>query len=315
MKRRFKSKRAFKHLFIKFILIIIIIIISFLVTIKILTKVFLQNLTQEKYLNYIINDSFGKHKIDNFGGIGYLLKHTFGIKEINSQKVAKEEKSLLKENKPQENVLKKPNNTLPEVYIYNSHQVESYQSPFMDTFNIKNTVIIASYILQECLQNLGISSLVEENNVADILHANGWKYNASYKASRILLEDAKKKHPSLKFFIDLHRDSSKYKTTTIEMDGKKYARYMIVIGLKNSHYESNLVFATAIDEDIKKLYPMLSRGILKKKGKGANGLYNQDFSPYAILIEMGGQYNTIEEVNNTLKIIAPIIATHIKGAK
>jgi len=51
---------------------------------------------------------------------------------------------------------------------------------------------------------------------------------------------------------------------------------------------------------------------MKKSGKGVNGVYNQDFSPDAILIEVGGQYNNISEVNNTLKVLAKILANYIK---
>ena len=47
------------------------------------------------------------------------------------------------------------------------------------------------------------------------------------------------------------------------------------------------------------LYPGLSKGIYKKGGPGVNGVYNQDFSPYTILIEIGGYENTTNEVLNT----------------
>ena len=35
-------------------------------------------------------------------------------------------------------------------------------------------------------------------------------------------------------------------------------------------------------------YKGISRGIYRKKGKGVNGVYNQDFSSYCFLIEVGG---------------------------
>ena len=40
-------------------------------------------------------------------------------------------------------------------------------------------------------------------------------------------------------------------------------------------------------------------------------IYNQDFDPNTILIEVGGQYNYIEEVNNTLKIFADILYDYL----
>ena len=51
----------------------------------------------------------------------------------------------------------------------------------------------------------------------------------------------------------------------------------------------------------------MSRGIYLKEGVGVNGIYNQDFSPNTILIELGGQDNTIEEVTNTINILSKIL--------
>ena len=50
---------------------------------------------------------------------------------------------------------------------------------------------------------------------------------------------------------------------------------------------------------------------MEKKGVGVNGIYNQDFNKNIILIEVGGQYNYIEEVNNTLKIISQVIYEYL----
>ena len=300
-----------KFSMIKLLLLIIVIIGSFVFTFKLLLKKFIKNLDREEYIKYIINDSFGSYKFDNIVSIKYLLKDTFGIEDSKTTSVFKDNKEefdLETENGIKPNYIDKK----PILYIYNTHQGECYRKDFFDTFNIKNTVIVASYILQEYLKSYGIVSIVEENNVADILHANGWKYGASYIASRMLLENSLKENPSLKFFIDIHRDSSKYEKTMTIIDGKKYARYLFVVGLENPGYEANLLYATSLNNMITEKYPTLSRGIMKKKGPRVNGVYNQDVSKNSILIEVGGQYNTIDEVNNTLKIIAPFIAQKIK---
>ena len=152
-------------------------------------------------------------------------------------------------------------------------------------------------------------------NYLDVLNTNGWKYGYSYKASRILLENAYKKNPSLDFFIDLHRDAASYDRTVTEIDGKKYAKILFVVGLEHENYEPNLQLARTLNERIKKIAPTLSRGVLEKKGPGVNGKYNQDFNKNTILIEVGGQYNYIEEVNNTLKIIAKVIYEYLEDEK
>lgn len=319
MRKRFKGRhhKTGSNIF-KLIILILIIILSFIITFKFLFNKLNKsiNLNQEKYLNYLVNDAFGRYKLEDLkilSSTDFLLKYSFGLNKINTGLVEKEVE--LPQDKievvPSEQIEEPVINTEPIIYIFNSHQTEEYKSSFLENFNINNTVLLASYILKEYLADLNLYSLVEENSIVDVLNANGWKYGSSYKASRILLEEASKNNPSLKYFIDLHRDSASYERTTLDIEGVKYAKVLFVIGLKNENYEKNLAMATAIDAKLKEYNPSISRGIIKKEGKGVNGIYNQDFNENTILIEVGGQYNSIEEVNNTLKVLANIIYSYI----
>ena len=239
----------------------------------------------------------------------FLLKYSFGIEKFNSGTPDVELTSPVVSEVEDTKVT----NEEPIIYIFNSHQTESYRADFADEFNINNTVYLASHILKEYLGDLGLSAIVEENNIVDVLNTNGWKYGSSYKASRILLEQAKKDHPSLRFFIDLHRDAASYERTTVTIDDKKYAKIMFVVGLKHENYAPNLALANDLNERIKSFNADLTRGVMQKDNAGANGIYNQDFDPNTILIEVGGQYNYIEEVNNTLKAFANILYEYFQG--
>ena len=73
-----------------------------------------------------------------------------------------------------------------------------------------------------------------------------------------------------------------------------------MIGLEHPNYNENLAFTTKINNLLNERYPTLSKGIYKKGGPGVNGIYNQDFSPYVILLEVGGYENTPIEVLNSL---------------
>lgn len=199
----------------------------------------------------------------------------------------------------------------PIVYIYNTHQTEKYKSSKMNEYNVDNTVIFASFLLKWYLENLGIDAIVETSNITSILKDNNLKYKDSYKASRILIENAYKETPTLNYFIDLHRDSSSYEKTTCELNDKKYAKVMFVVGLEHNNYENNLNFANILNNRIKRINSCLTRGVYKKSGSGVNGIYNQDFNSNTILIELGGQYNNIIEVNNTLKVLASILYEYI----
>ena len=144
-----------------------------------------------------------------------------------------------------------------------------------------------------------------------ILKSNNWNYNQSYKASRINLEKIKSQYPSIKIFIDLHRDALPKKLSTVTINDKEYAKVLFVIGKEHENYLKNLEFTKSINQIIEKNYPTLTKGILEKEGPGVNGIYNQDLGINIILMEVGAQENTIEEVTNTLDLIANIIKEKI----
>ena len=199
----------------------------------------------------------------------------------------------------------------PLVYIYNSHQLENYSSTNLDIYGITPNVLMASYLLKEKLNNKGISTIVEDTNMTDFLNLNNWNHANSYKASRIFILDKKNKYNSLKYFIDIHRDS--VKNTTSVIDGKRYAKILFVVGLEHDNYKANLDSANKLNELANKYYPNLSRGIYKKEGPGVDGVYNQDISSNSILIELGGIDNNIDDVLNTTEAISNILYYYIKG--
>lgn len=203
------------------------------------------------------------------------------------------------------------NQRSPTVYIYNTHQTESYLYDKVNNYNLDYNVMFASYILKEYLAKYNIISFVENTSIKNVLNENNLIYKDSYKASRILLEESIINYPTLKYFIDLHRDSSIYEKTTCVIDNKSYAKILFVLGLENKNYLENEKMINSLNERLIKVNSCLSRGITKKSGVGVDGVYNQDFNNNVVLIELGGQYNTITEVNNTLEIFAKVLADYI----
>ena len=261
------------------------------------------------YTSYQILDERNK-KIDQKELVQLLLspkKETNIIKQIISRFIpTKEEtiktmldttyKGLIKEEQiiPVTKVEKEP-----LVYIYNSHQTEEYTPSSFVEYSVMPTVQMNNYILEEKLEEANYNTIVEEKNIKQVLNEHGWNYAGSYNASRIFLEEAKKNYPTLKYFIDVHRDSLPKERTTVTIDNKNFASILFLIGLENPNYSENLAFTEKINEKINEKYPTLSKGIYKKQGEGVNGVYNQDFSPFTILVEMGGPENTIDEILNT----------------
>ncbi len=298
--RKFKSKKKSNYT----IIYLGVFLISMALTINFLYQ---HNLVKDDTLiDILMKDNFNLEK-DKIEDVDFLLKYAFNIDKNDVEAVVKEEnteeKVEVSENKPYlDNI----------VYIYNTHQEEKYDMSIMEPYNIKSGVFVASKMLKEYLHDEGIGAIVEEDNIADALHALNLKYGSSYKISRQFMESAKEKNPTLKYFIDLHRDSSVYTKTTTNIDGESFARVLFVVGLDHENYQVNLDFATRFREKIDAYNDTLCRGIMKKSGKGVNGIYNQDFSPNTMLIEVGGQYNNIREVNNTLKVLAKLLSEFIR---
>lgn len=189
--------------------------------------------------------------------------------------------------------------TPPLIYLYNTHQTEEYSPSTYAEFSVYPTVIMNNYILEDFFSKKGYPTIVEESSIKDILNQNKWNYASSYKASRILMEKRIQEYPSLKYFIDIHRDSLTRDKTTITIDHKDYAKVLFIVGMENSTYQGNLELTEKIHNKLNEYYPYLSKGIYRKSGYGVNGIYNQDFSPNTILIEIGGYENTTTEVLNT----------------
>ena len=297
MKKRFKTKR--KNKIVKIISIILIIYITYSLSYSIIYNRYLKKLSNIEIIEHIIENT------KNSKTSSSLIEKYTNPKEIIKQNFKIEEKETLQ-------VVEKIE-TEPLIYIYSTHETESYSDKYLELYNIKPTVKTMSYILQDYLSDLGINTLVEKDSVTNILKQNNWSYKYSYEASKILAEKRITEEPQLKLVIDLHRDSSKLEKTLLETQNKKYARILFVIGGENKNFEENYTLSEKLEVLLENEVKGISRGIIKKSGTGVNGVYNQDLSSKSILIELGGQYNEIEELNNTIKVLAKVILKYIEG--
>jgi len=199
----------------------------------------------------------------------------------------------------------------PRVYVYNTHQLEGYDSTYYADYNITPNVQMASYLLKDKLNDMNIPTIVESGNITDFLTINNWTYSDSYKASRYFLESTLKEYPDLDLVIDLHRDAIKKEASTTEENGKKYAKVLFVVGKDYETYEKNLEIANRLNELFKSYVPSISRGVIIKGGNNVNGIYNQDLNSNIVLIECGGSENTIDEVINTIDVLSKVIKDYL----
>lgn len=204
------------------------------------------------------------------------------------------------------------------VYIYNTHNTESY-FPFLKVedksnpstaFHSTANVTLVSKKLQEEFEERGIGAKVEEKNFQSLLNEKKWDYAKSYKVSRTVVQDAVAQNRDIQYLIDIHRDSQRYDITTAKINGKSYAKIMFIVGGNSPNADKVTKLASELHDLFQKKYPGLSRGVIAKKGKGVDGLYNQDLSDKAMLIEFGGVDNNMEELSRTAEAVADVFAEY-----
>ena len=233
----------------------------------------------------------------------YFYKSIFGFTPKEKE---------IKEVFSEDNISKRTEESNPTVYIYNTFQTDKYKQNYYSSYNINPVVTQASKILAEHLKKYNIYSYVEERSVAKILKENSIPYNLSYRGSRILLEEAIKENVTLKYFIDLGLSSDAYAITTLKKENENYAKILFIVGTENENYLKNQELANRLHTKINIKMKDLSRGVSLRGGVGYHGVYNEDISPNALLIYIGGKENTIREVNNSLEILSSAYQECIK---
>ncbi|MBY0123669.1 stage II sporulation protein P [Bacillus sp. S/N-304-OC-R1] len=228
------------------------------------------------------------------------------------------EKEIASENLPEEDTSDAPPpiDGKKSVLIYHSHSWESF-TPLLKgvttpdeavSSNERVNVIAVGRKLSEKLTEKGIGVEHVKSNMASLLSQKNWNYNQSYLLSREVAQSAMASNKDLKFLIDIHRDSLGREVTTKELNGKKYARMFFVVGKEHKNYQKNLQIATELHKSLEAKYPGISRGVFKKGKSEGNGIYNQDLSDRALLIEIGGVDNDLTELYNSIDVFADVFS-------
>lgn len=204
------------------------------------------------------------------------------------------------------------------VFIYHSHSWESFAPLLKD---VKNTdeavspneqvnVIAVGKKLSEKLARKGIGAEHDKTNIAAELKKKGWNWENSYAMSRETVQTAMTENKDVKFLIDIHRDSLPRGKTTALIGQESYARLFFVVGKEHKNYEQNLKVATELHQALEAKYKGISRGVIVKGKSEGNGIYNQDLSERALLLEFGGVENNLDELNNSINAFADVFSDY-----
>ncbi len=199
----------------------------------------------------------------------------------------------------------------PSVAIYHTHATESYLPELgkkvpADAFTTdvsKSVVKLGEILLQELERRYRIPCLHSKT-----VHDSDSRIGAYYRSDQTV-QAVLRKYPECKVLIDIHRDSQRRNLTAVTIRGKTYARLLFVIGTDNSGWVSNYNFARKIQSQLEEAYPGISRGFLY-----SSAFYNQQYSPSAILIEVGGVDNTLAECRNSMEALAWALAATLLPA-
>ncbi len=205
-------------------------------------------------------------------------------------------------------------NERDRVYIYHSHSRESFLPYFKhtdqpgDAFHQKVNITLAGKMLERALERRGVGAQSDSTDIVQALEERDLEYGSSYLVSRERVRSAQKANKDLDIFLDIHRDSLRKPSTTIEKNGETYARLLFVVGTGHAAFEQNLSFTNELHKQISAQNPGLSKGILTKDSSQGNGIYNQDLSPRSVIVEVGGVDNTAEEIFRTIEVLADVLS-------
>ena len=194
--------------------------------------------------------------------------------------------------------------TSPIIYIYNTHEDEKYFSKD-NNLSVKDT----SKILSEALLKYNIKSIVEEKSINQEIYKRNLSYKDTYKISKEYLDKAKEENKTIKYYIDIHRDSADGSVTKVKENNKDYATIMFILCTNHKNYKENEKNIKVIENYIKEKYP----NILRKTYIQNKYVYNVDFSSDAYIIEIGGPDNNLEEITNTSIVLAEALNYYINN--
>lgn len=201
----------------------------------------------------------------------------------------------------------------PQILLYHTHSQEG----FVDSVpgDSSTTIVGAGEILAKLLEGYGYKVLHHEGEYD--VKSRDYAYSNSLPAIEQLLKD----NPSIQAVIDLHRDAVAEDTRLVtEMAGRPTARVMFFNGLsrtrkqgaipylENPYLQQNLAFSFQMKTLCDEYYPGFARNIYLRAYR-----YNMHVSPRTLLIELGAQTNTMEEIHNALEPLAHILDKVLGG--
>jgi stage II sporulation protein P len=187
-----------------------------------------------------------------------------------------------------------------KIIIYHTHTTESFAPTSGSNFSDDLTLTVAQLgeELARMLQDEYGIPVVHNKTVHDVPRT------PAYQEALPTITELLAQNPDAKLVIDLHRDGVAKSLTTTELNGEAAVKLMFMVGTRNNPHVQEIVNASYfLHEALEEIVPGLSRGIRERPL-----MYNQQVHPVALLIEVGGHENSLEEAMKTIPYLARALA-------
>lgn len=191
-------------------------------------------------------------------------------------------------------------NVKPRVGIYHTHGAESYvPTDGTDSIDQGGGILHVGDVLTRALEEKGLT--VNHIREPHTPHDAG-AYQRSRRTAEELVTEGDQ------YIFDVHRDAVPPEEYEETVEGEEVTRILLVVGQQNQNADNNQQFAATLKQIADEQHPGLIKGIL-----GAQGNYNQDLTPRAMLLEVGAHENNREDAERAVALFADVVDSYVSG--
>ena len=200
----------------------------------------------------------------------------------------------------------------PQILIYHTHSKEAFADSVAGDDN--SGILGAGDYLADLLRERYGYNVIHHKGCYD--EVRDYAYSNALPALEALLGE----YPSIEVVIDLHRDEMPAdRRLVMDLQGRPTAQFMFFNGLcrtkkgeidqmENPYLMDNLALSFQMQAACNEYYPGIARRIYLKAYR-----YNMHLCPKTLLIELGAQNNTEEEIHNACEPLAHVLDLVFRG--